>query len=124
MTPEQVREQIEQQRRDEHDFVVWTEPEQSSDDVELVDYFLRQRLDAIGEVNTVSLMTLEELWQRLMVLDGDHLSRHWRKKVEVMDWQVTDGQGRTRVRSCSFRPEGVLAVYEELVAAGRGESGA
>mgnify|MGYP001773978947 CR=1 FL=1 len=122
MTTQQLQEQIDAQRQPEHDFIAWSEPGQQQDQVELLDYFLRQRLDAIDEVVEFSLMTLEDLWQRLQILDGDHLSRHWRQKVEVMDWQVTDAQGRSRVRSCCFRAEGVLAVYEELVAARQSKS--
>ncbi len=116
MTPQQLQQQIDQQRRPEHDFIAWTEPGQSSDQVELLDYFLRQRLANISVIGSFTLMALEDLWQRLQALQGDRLSRHWRNKVEVLDWQVTDADGRTRMRSCSYRPEGVLAVYEEILA--------
>ncbi len=116
MTAQQLQDRIDQQRQPEHDFIAWTEPGQNSDQVELLDYFLRQRLEKISAIETFQLMTLEDLWQRLETLPGDKLSRHWRKKVEVLDWQVTDADGRERVRSCSYRPEGVLAVYEEILA--------
>ncbi|WP_321532753.1 hypothetical protein [uncultured Desulfuromonas sp.] len=116
MTAQQLNDQINQQRQPDHDFIAWTESGQSSDQVELVDYFLCHHLDNIDEVESFILMTLEDLWQRLQTLQGDKLSRHWRKKVEVMDWQVTEANGRERVRSCSYRPEGVLAVYEEILA--------
>lgn len=116
MTVQQLHEKIEQQRQPEHDFIAWTEPGRSSDQVELLDYFLCHRLGKIDKIETFTLMTLEDLWQRLQSLQGDKLSRHWRKKVEVMDWQVTEANGRERVRSCSYRPEGVLAVYEEILA--------
>jgi len=116
MTAKQLRQQVDEQRQPDHDFIAWREPDQERERVELLDFFLRTTLEKIPEVAEFSLLTLEQLWERLFALQGENLSRHWRKKVEVMDWQVTDSLGRRRVRSCSFRPEGVLAVYEEILA--------
>lgn len=116
MHSSELRHSIEQQCGDEHVFIRWQDVHSGETRVELIEYFLRVLVER-EELSTFELLDMEQLWQGLVTLYPDALTRVWRKKVEVIDWQFTAADGRVLLRSCCFRPEGLLAVYEELHAA-------
>ena len=119
MNQTELRQKIEQQHSDELPFIVWHSTAGAPAKIELVDYFLRQ-LIATATVEDFKLIDMEQMWAELLRLnelkDSGSFSRHWRKKVEVIDWQMEKSDGSSAVRTCCFRPEGLLAFYEELAA--------
>lgn len=115
MTTDQLRSQIEQQRRDEDVYIAWQSAPGGDERIEQIDYFLAQLIEQ-AKVAQFSLLDLEQLWQRLQQRGRGRFSRAWRKKVEVVDWQLEGADGQTRTRSCCFRAEGLLAIYEEATA--------
>lgn len=114
MTKSELQQQIEQQRNQVHQFIQWDSHINGEQHIELLDYFLRHVIDSV-EVATFQLWDMEQMWQELVLQSDDHFSRHWRKKVEVFDWRFNAADGSEKVRSCCFRPEGLLATYEEVV---------
>ena len=114
----ELRQQIEQQYTAELPFIVWYSTAAAEAKIELVDYFLRQVIDTVT-VDRFQLLDMEQMWSKLLRLneikDCGSFSRHWRKTVEVIDWQMKKDDGSTALRSCCFRCEGLLALYEELL---------
>ena len=119
MNQAELRQQIEQQYTEELPFILWHSTATSDAQIELVDYFLQQRIDS-ESVDTFRLLDMEQMWSELLRLNEVKVcgvfSRHWRKKVEVIDWQMEKSDGAKTVRSCCYRSEGLLALYEELLA--------
>lgn len=122
MDSDKLRQLIEQQRTSEHVFIKWySAGEAGQPQIESIDYFMRSVLENIV-VDKFELLDLEQMWQELLEVGNDkfgcdRFERHWRKKVEVIDWHFIATDGSEKVRSCCFRAEGLLAVYEEVVGA-------
>ncbi|MBN2646121.1 MAG: hypothetical protein JXR59_11695 [Desulfuromonadaceae bacterium] len=100
------------QRQPEHAFICWQQ-DAGPKQYELLDYFINRRAQQ-EEVTSFELLDMEQMWQALLALGEPGFSRAVRKDVEVIDWQVAHQQGR--VRSCCFRAEGLMAVYDEVAA--------
>lgn len=81
--------------------------------LETIDFFLRALIDKV-KITTWELLDMEQLWQILQQLAPGEFSRSWHKKVEIINWDFTDARGIKRQRDCCFRPDGLLAVYEEV----------
>ncbi|MEA3465788.1 MAG: hypothetical protein U9R29_07250 [Thermodesulfobacteriota bacterium] len=114
MTQSELQQQIELQRSDDHHFIQWHSDPDGEQRIELLDYFLRHIIDTIS-VDVFQLWDMEQMWQELLLQSDDKFSREWRKKVEVFDWHFCAADGSAKVRSCCFRPEGLLATYEEVM---------
>ncbi|OQY17749.1 MAG: hypothetical protein B6I36_08555 [Desulfobacteraceae bacterium 4572_35.1] len=115
MDQRQIRQLIEQRSKAQV-FVKWYASADDEGQVELVDYFLRSVLDTV-QVVKFELLDLEQLWLELLQKSEDRFERVWRQKVEVLDWYFIAANGSEKVRSCCFRPEGLLAIYNEVVGA-------
>lgn len=122
MDQTELRQQIEQQLTEELPFIQWCSVADGEDQIERVDFFLAQMITKV-DVVSFQLLDMEQMWEKLLQLSAKSgsgtFSRAWRKKVEVIDWVTKKSDGREIVRSCCFRPEGLLAVYEEVVAQSR-----
>lgn len=115
MTTEELQQQIAAQYGEETAFIAWREADKTEERIEVLDYFQRC-LMADCCVDSFTLLDMEQMWQRLLQLEGGEMHRVWRKKVEVIDWLMPQPDGSQRLRSCGFRAEGLLAVYEEVLA--------
>lgn len=119
MNQTELRQQIEQQQTEALSFIQWCSVPEGGQHIELIDFFLKQMIAKVSVVS-FQLLDMEQMWQELLRLSEKHacgtFSRAWRKKVEVIDWLTKKSDGHETVRSCCFRPEGLLAVYEEVVA--------
>lgn len=119
MNQSELRQKVEQQQADDLPFIAWHSTAESDVRIELVDYFLQQLIGKVT-VDRFQLLNMEQMWEELLHLsetkDCGSFSRHWRKTVEVIDWKMKKNDGSTAVRSCCFRREGLLAVYDELLA--------
>ena len=113
---DELQRQIAEQLTDDDTFIAWLEPGASEERIELLDYFQRRLINEVF-VASFTLLDMEQMWQRLLQLNGGEFSRVWRKKVEVIDWVIPQADGKSCTRSCCFRAEGLLAIYEEVLAA-------
>ncbi|MDD3800616.1 MAG: hypothetical protein AB7T15_03050 [Desulfuromonas sp.] len=109
MTGEPLKQAIAAERRPQHAFIRWSDT--GGVCCELLDYFIARRADTT-ELAAFELLDMEQMWQQLLSLGETGLSRAVRKQVEIIDWQQPGGG----VRSCCFRAEGLLALYEEIQA--------
>lgn len=122
MNQTDLRQQIENKRTEELPFIQWRSDASGELQFELVDYFLKRIITTVT-VDSFQLLDIEQMWTELLRLNEERqcgtFSRHWRKKVEVIDWAMKKSDGSDTVRSCCFRPEGLLAVYEEVAVQNR-----
>lgn len=118
MNSSDLRQKIEQQHTEELPFISWRSSAESETKIELVDYFLQQLIETVA-VEQFELLDMEQMWALLLRLNEvkkcGTFSRRWHKKVEVIDWVTTKANGESTLRSCCFRCEGLLAIYEELL---------
>ncbi|MBW2185332.1 MAG: hypothetical protein BA874_12625 [Desulfuromonadales bacterium C00003068] len=119
MNQTDLRQQIEKKRTEELPFIQWCSEVGGEPQIERVDYFLKRLITTVT-VDDFHLLDMEQMWTELLQLNEKchcgTFSRHWRKKVEVIDWATKKNDGSDTVRSCCFRPDGLLAVYEEVAA--------
>ena len=114
MDKKQLRQSIEQQRGEDQVFIKWEPIPEGSVGIENLDYFLKTLLDST-DVDSFELLNLEQLWQELIQNSSDCFERVWRNKVEIIDWHFKSADGANKMRSCCFRAEGLLAMYEEAM---------
>ncbi|MDY0189932.1 MAG: hypothetical protein RBR22_04280 [Desulfuromonas sp.] len=111
-----MRRLIEQQLDENKIFIKWYTTADAGAQIEMVDYFLNSVLEKTS-VAKFELLDLEQMWQELLAVAQDRVERVWRNDVEIIDWYVRGADGSEKLRSCSFRAPGLLATYEDIVAA-------
>lgn len=112
MTKSEMISQITTERRKEHCFIKFFKTGHRLVDIDLIDEFISKR-DQSGEIDEFELLDIEQMWNTLIDLDPDKLTRSGRGKEEVIEWTWTDSQGTEKKTIFPFTPEGIMNIIND-----------
>ena len=111
MNGNELFKQLEELRKENHQFIKWWRKENDFVDIELLDSFC-ETVKAGDEFEGFELLDMEQLWEIVKRLCGDRVMRTQRDGHEVINWERLDKQGAKRTISCSFAPEFLLQIFD------------
>ncbi len=112
MNRNEVIEQITTQRTEEHCFIKSWGTGHKFADFDLIDRFIRKEGES-GQIEGFELLGLEQMWQILIDLDPDKLTRVTRDDGEVIEWLWDTRDGSQKKRVFPFSPEGIMTIIDE-----------
>jgi hypothetical protein len=111
MNHAELKEAIIKARQPGHCFIKWWGNDKALVDYELLERFLKI-CDSIPEVAGFELYDLNGIWQVLVELDPDPLSREQVGDREMIQWRWSDRQGKQHLTTFPYTPEGVMELME------------
>ena len=111
MNHAELKGKIVKARQPGHCFIKWWGNDEALVDFGLIDHFLEQ-CKTMDEIKGFELIDMEGMWRVLTELDPDPLSREEEGGREVIRWTWPDRQGKERVTTFPFTPEGVMELME------------
>ncbi len=107
-----VVEQITGEKREGRQFIKWWRKADDVVDYELIDRFAAH-LRPDEEIDGFELLDLEGMWEVLVSLDPDKLTRVRQSGKEVIQWMWRDPGGAERTSTYPFSPEGIMTLFDE-----------
>jgi len=111
MTGKELFKELDQQRKDSHQFIKWWRKENDFVDIELLDSFC-ETVKAGDEFEGFELLDMEQLWEIVKRLCGGRVTRSKQDGHEIISWERLDSQGAKRNISCSFAPEFLMQIFD------------
>lgn len=111
MNQAELKERIATSRRPGHCIIKWWESDRSLVDYDLIDRFLEQSCST-NKVAGFELYDLAGIWQVLVELDPDPLSREKVEGREVIQWRWLDRNGKEHLATFPYTAEGVMELME------------
>jgi len=100
------------QRSADQAFIRWWRKENDFADFELVDEFCK-RENASREFGGFELLDHEQMWQELLRICPDRLSRKKQTKSgEVIIWKHRDAAGKMFEETCPFSASTLMAIFD------------
>jgi len=112
MTRNEVVEQLNTQRREEHCFIKTWGVGSKFVDFDLIDRFII-KAGKDDEFAGFALFDIEEMWQTLIELDPDKLLRVKSGQGEVIEWEWQDSAGVVKKTIYPFSPEGIMTIIDD-----------
>lgn len=81
-------------------------------DFDLIESFISKR-DQSGEIDEFELLDMEQMWQTLIDLDPDKLTRSGSGDNEVIEWYWTNSEGVEKKTTYPFTPEGIMKIVND-----------
>lgn len=81
-------------------------------DIDLIERYLN-RPDKDSPIEGFELLDMEQMWQTLIDLDPDKLTRVKRLEGEVIEWTWKDSHGKERTTTYPFTPEGIMSIIDD-----------
>lgn len=111
MTGTELLKQLDQQRKNSHQFVKWWRKENDFVDIELLDSF-SETVKAGDQFEGFELLNMEQLWEIVRRLCGERVIRTKKEGEEIIQWERLGRHGEKRSISCSFAPEFLLQIFD------------
>jgi hypothetical protein len=81
-------------------------------DFDLIDEFISKRGQS-GEIDEFELLDMEQMWQTLIDLDPDTLTRSGSGENETIEWHWTNSQGGEKKAIYPFTPDGIMNIVND-----------
>lgn len=112
MTRSEVVDQIAAELQEAHCFIRLWEAGQKFIDIDLIERFLCKRGED-REIEGFELLDLEQMWQILIELDPDMLTRVRCGSGEIIEWVWKDSTGLEKKTVYPFNPEGIKTIIDD-----------
>lgn len=112
MTRNEVINQIATQRRVTHFFIKSWETGHSFVDIDLIERFIR-KTGQDRAIEGFELLDMEQMWQTLIDLDPDKLTRIKRGDSEIIEWAWKDSDGTEKKNVYPFTPGGIMTIIDD-----------
>lgn len=112
MTRSEVISKIATDRKETHCFIKLFKTGHTLVDFDLIDEFISKR-DQSGEIDEFELLDIEQMWQTLIDLDPDKLTRSGSGADEVIEWYWTNSEGVEKKTSYPFTPDGIMNIVND-----------
>ncbi len=112
MTRNEAIRQIATQRRPIHFFIKAWETGHSFVDIDLIERFITKPSQE-REVEGFELLDMEQMWQTVIDLDPDNLTRVRKGEGEVIEWLWKGGDGIEKKTVYPFTPEGLMTIMDD-----------
>lgn len=110
MKMENLREEINQKRQDDHAFIKWWRREHDFLNFELLERFLdHDDEEDVKWLEGYELLTTDQMWQELKDRAGDRVERIKRTKAgDIISWQRKEKGEQT----CPYSPESIMTIFD------------
>jgi hypothetical protein len=112
LTRNEVIEQITSTRKPGDFFIKTWETGHTFVDYDLIDRFMARRGQG-GPIEGFELLDMEQMWQALIDLDPDKLTRVRTAEGEIIEWLWPGGDGTEKKTVYSFDPEGIMTIIDD-----------
>lgn len=112
MTRSEVISKIATDRRKTDCFIKLFKTGHTLVDFDLIDEFISKR-DQSGEIDEFELLDMEQMWQTLIELDPDKLTRSGSGEDEVIEWYWTNSEGVEKKTIYPFTPAGIMSIVND-----------
>lgn len=112
MTRSEVISKIASERKNNQFFIKLFKTGHKLVDFDLIDGFISKR-DQIGEIDEFELLDMEQMWQTLIDLDPDKLTRSGSGEDEVIEWYWTNSVGVEKKTIYPFTPDGIMSIVND-----------
>jgi len=112
LTRSEIIDQIAVQRKAEHCFIKSWECGHTFVDFDLIERFIGKGRQATA-LEGFELLDLEQMWQALIDLDPDKLTRVKSGNSEVIEWLWQDSHGTEQKTVYPFTPEGIMTIIDD-----------
>ena len=112
MTRSEAISKIAADRRENDCFIKLYKTGHNLVDFDLIDEFISKR-DQSGEIDEFELLDMEQMWQTLIDLDPDKLTRSGSGANEVIEWYWTNSDGVEKKAVYPFTPAGIMNIVND-----------
>lgn len=112
MTRSEAISTIAHERKGNHCFIKLFKTGHTLVDFDLIDAFISKR-DQSGEIDEFELLDMEQMWQTLIDLDPDKLTRSGSGENETIEWRWTNSQGVEQKSVYPFTPAGIMNLVND-----------
>jgi hypothetical protein len=112
MTRNEVISKIATDRQESQYFIKLFKTGHKLVDFDLIDEFVSKR-DQSGEIDEFELLDMEQMWQTLIDLDPDKLTRSGSSGNETIEWCWVNSEGAEKTSSYPFTPEGIMNIVND-----------
>jgi len=112
MTRSEVISKIASERKGNQFFIKLFKTGHKLVDFDLIDEFISKR-DQSGEIDEFELLDMEQMWQTLIDLDPDKLTRSGNGADEVIEWYWTNSEGVEKKTIYPFTPAGIMCIVND-----------
>jgi len=111
LTRSEVIDQIVAKRAEGQYFIKSWETGHTFVDIDLIERYM----DKPGQqaIEGFELLNMEEMWQTLIDLDPDKLTRMQTADGEVIEWTWKDSHGTEQKTIYPFTPEGIMTIIDD-----------
>jgi hypothetical protein len=111
MNKSEILKKVSEQLSGRHQFIKWWRKENDFSDYDLVDRFLGE-LSPNDEIDGVSLLTMEEMWDEVKKLCGDNVRLINEDNRKIIGWLHKGEDGKLKSHSCDYLPENLLQIFD------------
>lgn len=112
MTRSEVISTITAERKENQCFIKLFKTGHTLVDFDLIEGFISKR-DQQSEIDEFELLDIEQMWQTIIDLDPDKLTRSGSGEKEVIEWIWTDSNGKENKTVFPFSPEGIMTIVND-----------
>lgn len=112
LTRSEVIDQIALRRRQDQFFIKTWESGHSFVDIDLIERFINKQ-GPVGAFEGFELLDMEQIWQTLIDLDPDKLTRVKSIGGEIIEWTWTDSHGVEKKTVYPFTPDGIMKIIDD-----------
>lgn len=112
MTKSEIISRIAAEKSKEQCFIKFFKAGHRLFDIDLVEEFINKP-DKTEDIDDFELLDMEQMWQTLIDLDPDRLTRSGRGEAEIIEWCWTDSHGAEKTTLFPFTPEGIMNIIND-----------
>lgn len=112
MTGKEILAQIAGGKRDGKPFIKWWSKANDVVDFDLIERFAA-KVRGEETIDGFELLDMEQMWQTLLELDPDNLTRVRKGGEELIQWLWQDGSGAEQTTCYPFTPQGLITLFDE-----------
>jgi len=112
MTTNEAISKIATELRSEHCFIKLYKTGHRLVDFDLIEKFICNH-DKNENIDEFELLDIEQMWQTLIDLDPDKLTRSGKGKDEVIEWYWLNGEGIEKKITFPFSPDGIMNIIND-----------
>jgi hypothetical protein len=110
MRGREVEELIAALRTDTHRFVKWWRKENDFVDYDLLERFLKYRIED-EEIDGLELLSMDDMWKEVKRMVGERIDLIHEKNGERIRW-IHKVKNSMRTDYCMFTPTALLAIFD------------
>jgi hypothetical protein len=111
LTRSEAIEQIASRRKEGDFFIKTWEAGHTFVDYDLIDRFIAKQ--GVSAIEGFELLDMEQMWQALIDLDPDKLTRVKTATGEIIEWLWQGSDGMEKKTVYSFDPEGIMTIIDD-----------